>query len=81
MYNYMWVYVCICDCTLMCEYMDVCMYFCICFDIYICLLIFVCMYVQVPKFHVRAFIFGVFVFIHLCLLYSLTTCIYYVTSQ
>ena len=43
---------------------------------YICLLIFVCMYVQVPKFHVRAFIFGVFVFIHLCLLYSLTTRIY-----
>ena len=39
------------------------------------------MYVQVPKFYVRAFIFGAFVFIHLCLLYSLTTCISYDTSQ
>ena len=69
------VYVCICVCTRMCEYMDVCMYFCI------CLLIFVCMYVQVSKFHFRAFIFGSFVFIHLCLLYSLTTRIYYDTRQ
>ena len=75
----MWVYVCICVCTRICEYMDVCIYFCM--FRYICLLIFVCMYVQVSKFHVRAFIFGAFVFIHLCLLYSLTTCIYYDTSQ
>ena len=77
----MWVYVCICDCTLLCEYMYVCMYVFLYMFRYICLLIFVCMYVQVPKFHVRAFIFGVFVFIHLCLLYSLTTCIYYDTCQ
>ena len=63
----------------MCEYVDVCMYFCICFNI--CLLIFVCMYIQVSKFHVRTFIFEAFLFIHLCLLHSLTTSIYYDTER
>ena len=58
MYIYVIVHLCV----------SIWMYVCISVyvSIYICLLIFVCMYVQVPKFHVRAFIFGVFVFIHLC---------------
>ena len=72
-------------CMYMCLYTYVCVYGCMYVFLYtfryICLLIFVSMYVQVSKFHVRVFIFEAIVFIHLCLLYSLTTCIYYDTSQ
>ena len=57
----------------------------ICISVYVSIYMFadicVYIYVQVSKFHVRAFTFGVFVFIHLCLLHSLTTCIYYDTRQ
>ena len=46
---------------------------------YICLLIFVCMYVQIPKYHVRAFIFGEFVFIilHVSIMIQVSNMFYY----